>query len=137
MIPNFECKHCHNCCGPIVWFKPEEILISDYLHNKKIKRFLWTKEEFEQNQMRCPYLIDNRCIIYPVRPIVCRLQGNISELKCKLSNNAILMSEKEKDNVRKEFIKLIKQTNGTNIFYSTLIFKNEFDWDILTNREKW
>lgn len=127
MIPNFECKHCHKCCGPIVWFKPEEILINDYLQKQKIKRFLWTKEEFEQNKMRCPYLINDRCIIYPVRPIVCRLQGNISELKCKSSNNVMLMSEKEKDNVRKEFIKLIRQTDGTNIFYSTLILKNKFD----------
>jgi len=125
MIPDFECQHCHQCCGPVVWFEPEEILISDYLQKQGIKRILWTKEEFEQNHMRCPYLVDDRCIIYPVRPIVCRLQGNISELKCKLSNGSRLMCQKELNNIGEEFIKLIRQTNGMNIFYSTLKLKPE------------
>lgn len=134
-IQNFKCQHCHQCCGPIIWFEPEEILIRNYLQKQKIKRILWTKEEFEQNQMRCPYLINDRCIIYPVRPIVCRLQGNISELKCMSLNNVRLMSEKELNKIRKEFIKLIRQTNGTNIFYSTLILKNEFGLRELINRK--
>jgi len=119
-IPNFECKHCHQCCGPIIWFAPEEILIKEYLEKFKIKRIIWTKKEFEKNQMKCPYLLNNRCIIYQVRPIVCRLQGNIFELKCKSSKNYISISKKELDNIREEFIKLIKQINGKNIFYSTL-----------------
>ena len=119
-IQNFECRHCHKCCGPIIWFEPEEILIRDYLLRNKIRRILWTKKDFEKNQMRCPYLIADRCIIYPVRPIVCRLQGNISELKCKSSNNVNLISEKELNTIKKQFINLIRLTNGTDIFYSTL-----------------
>jgi Fe-S-cluster containining protein len=95
------------------------------LEKNKIKRIIWTREEFEKNHMRCPYLIDDRCIIYPVRPIVCRLQGNISELRCFSSNNGILISEKDLNNIRKEFIKLIRQTNSVNIFYSTLKLKPE------------
>lgn len=75
--------------------------------------------------MRCPYLIDDRCIKYPVRPMVCRLQGNISELKCKSLNDHRLMSEKELNDIREEFVKLIKQTNGIKKFYSTLKFKTE------------
>jgi len=119
-INNFKCQHCHQCCGPIIWFEPEELFINEYIEKKKIKRILWTKEEFKENNMRCPYLIDDRCIIYPVRPIVCRLQGNISELKCKLSNDGTFLSEKKLENIRKKFIKLIKLTNGINNFYSTL-----------------
>ena len=119
-IPNFKCKHCHQCCGPIIWFEPEEILIKDYLQKNKIKRILWSKEEFERNKMKCPYLIDDRCVIYPVRPIVCRLQSNISQLKCKISNGNKLMSQKKLNNIKEEYIKLIKQSNGMNIFYSTL-----------------
>ena len=119
-IQNFKCQQCHQCCGPIIWFEPEELLIKDYLEKHKIKRILWTKEEFELNNMRCPYLRNGSCIIYPVRPIVCRLQGNISELKCKSLTNPKLMSEEELENIRKEFINLIRQSNGTNIFYSTL-----------------
>lgn len=123
-IQNFNCKHCHKCCGPIVWFEPEDILISNYLEKKKLKRILWTKDQFEQNQMRCPYIINDRCVIYPVRPIVCRLQGNISELKCKSSTNVKSMSQEDLEKIRKDFIKIIKEANGTNIFYSTLIIKN-------------
>ena len=119
LIPDFECQHCHRCCGPIVWFEPEEILIRDYLHKHKIKRILWTMEEFERNKMRCPYLRDNGCVIYPVRPIVCRLQGNISELKCKSIKNHKLMSKKQINKIRKGFVKLIEETNGFKIFYST------------------
>jgi len=119
-IQDFKCKQCHQCCGPIIWFEPEELLIRDYLEKHKLKRILWTKEEFKLNKMRCPYLRNDRCIIYSVRPIVCRLQGNISELKCKSLTNSNLISEEDLENIRKEFIKLIKQSNGTNIFYSTL-----------------
>ncbi len=90
------------------------------MKKQKIKQILWTKEEFEQNKMRCPYLINDRCIIYSVRPIVCRLQGNISELKCKTLDDCTFLSQKELDNIREEFIKLIKQTDGMNKFYSTL-----------------
>jgi Fe-S-cluster containining protein len=124
-IQNFPCKHCHKCCGPIIWFEPEEILIRDYLEKNKIKRIVWTKEEFEKNQMRCLYLINYKCIIYSVRPIVCRLQGNIFELKCKSSNASTLISENELNDIRKEFVRLIRRTNKMNIFYSTLKLKPE------------
>ena len=119
-IQNFPCKHCHKCCGPIIWFEPEELLIKRYLEKNKINRIVWTKEEFEKNKMECPYLIDDKCIIYPVRPIVCRLQGNISELRCVFPNNSTFTSEKELNKIREEFVKLIRQTNSMNIFYSTL-----------------
>ncbi|KYK21167.1 hypothetical protein AYK21_05395 [Thermoplasmatales archaeon SG8-52-2] len=119
-INNFKCQHCHKCCGPIIWFEPEELLINEYMQKKKIKKILWTKAEFKKNNMRCPYLIEDRCIIYPVRPIVCRLQGNISELRCKITNEGIFLSEKELENIRKEFIKIIKFTKGINNFYSTI-----------------
>ena len=125
-VPDFKCQHCHQCCGPIIWFEPEELLIRKYLERYNIKRIIWTKDEFEKNQMICPYLIDNRCIIYPVRPIVCRLQGNISELKCKSSKNNSLMSKKELNNIKKEFKKLIKQINGNNIFYTTVALYTEY-----------
>jgi len=119
-IPNSNCLHCHQCCGPIVWFEPEELLIKKFLEEHKIKKILWTIEEFKKNQMRCPYIINNRCIIYPVRPIVCRLQGNIPELKCKKLNNNKMISRKKLNKIRKDYITLIKQTNKINVFYGTL-----------------
>ena len=92
------------------------------MYKNKIKHILWTKEEFKKNKMRCPYLINDRCIIYPVRPIVCRLQGNIPELNCKSSKNDKLISENEMENIKRKILNLIKQTKGMNKFYSTLKF---------------
>jgi len=120
MIPAFNCIQCHKCCGPIAWFKPENENIKQYLKKNKIKRFLWTIDQFEKNDMKCPYLIDNKCLIYPVRPIVCRLQGNIIELECKTLKNNKFISKNELDIIKKEFLKLIEQTNGLDSFYSTL-----------------
>jgi Fe-S-cluster containining protein len=119
MIPDFQCQHCHNCCGPIIWFAPEEILIKDYLQKQKLKRIVWSKEEFEKNHMKCPYLKNDRCLIYSVRPIVCRLQGNIPELRCKSTYCGNLMSQKYLKYIKEEFFKIIRQTNGMNIFYTT------------------
>lgn len=119
-IPDFKCTHCHQCCGPIVWFEPEEILIKRFLRKNKIERIIWSLNEFEKNKMKCPYLIDDRCIIYTVRPLVCRLQGNISELKCNLSKTNKKISNTSLNKLRNKYINLIKQANGMYNFYSTL-----------------
>ncbi|KYK21766.1 hypothetical protein AYK24_03145 [Thermoplasmatales archaeon SG8-52-4] len=120
-IPTFSCQHCHKCCGPIFWFELEDILIREYMLKNKIKRILWTREEFEKNNIKCPYLKKDRCIIYPVRPIVCRLQGNIPELRCYLMHNK-LISKKQLINIKDQLFKLIRVSKGTNVFYSTLKF---------------
>jgi hypothetical protein len=39
-IPNFDCYHCHKCCGPIIWFKTEDILMNEYMKNNKIDEML-------------------------------------------------------------------------------------------------
>jgi len=123
-IPNIDCQHCHKCCGPIIWFEPEDLLIREYMQKNNIKRILRTTEEFKQNGMKCPYISNGRCIIYPVRPIVCRLQGNITELKWKSSIKNKLISNSKLDDIQKRFIKLILQTNRLNSFYSTHIITN-------------
>ena len=125
IIPDFNCNHCHKCCGPIVWFEPEEIMIRDYLKKNNIQRIVWTKEEFKNNKMLCPYLKNDRCCMYPVRPIVCRLQGNIPDLKCKSKNNNKFISKNELGEIQKHFLDLIRQTNGMKKFYSTLILNND------------
>jgi Fe-S-cluster containining protein len=125
MIPVFQCQHCHKCCGPIIWFAPEEILIRNYLQKQKLKRIVWSKGEFEKNHMKCPYLKNDRCLIYSVRPIVCRLQGNIPELRCMSTYNCDLMSQKHLKYIKEEFFKIIRQTNGMNIFYGTHKLKSE------------
>jgi len=118
LIPDFDCKNCHNCCGPIIWFKPEEILIREYMKKNNIEYVVWSTDEFNKNNMRCPYIKNDKCVIYPVRPIVCRLQGVVSELPCSSSNKKYLSKEEHKK-IKDEFNKLLDETNGNEVFYST------------------
>lgn len=117
LIPDFNCKHCHKCCGPIIWFKPEEMLIRGYMVKNNIEYIVWSTEEFKKNNMRCPYLKNDKCVIYLVRPIVCRLQGVISELPC-FSSNTKYLSKKEHKKIKDEFNKLLDETGGNEVFYS-------------------
>lgn len=119
-IPDFDCQHCHECEGPIIWFKPEEINIREYLQKNNLEYITWSTEEFEKHYMKCPYLKNDRCSIYPVRPIVCRLQGNISELPCKFNKNNLITNGKYQE-IKNEFNSLLKDIDAFNICYSTRI----------------
>jgi len=117
-IPEFDCKHCHKCCGPIIWFKTEDILIKDYMKKHNIENVKWTTDEFQKNEMKCPFLKNDRCEIYQVRPIVCRLQGNIPDLPCIFNKNGYLSEESIKK-IKKDISDINKEFQGENIFYST------------------
>ena len=117
-IPEFDCKHCHKCCGPIIWFKTEDILINDYLKKHNIENVKWTTDEFQKNEMKCPFLKNDRCVIYHVRPLVCRLQGNIADLPCLFNKNRYISEESIKK-IKKEIFDINREFHGDNIFYST------------------
>ncbi len=117
-IPSFECKHCQQCSNPIMWFKPEDINIRTYLKKNHLTYLSCTDEDFKKNQMKCPYLQRNRCSIYLVRPIVCRLQGNISELYCPNNKNSILTEEQYKK-IIKELNDLNRDIDGMLEYYGT------------------
>jgi len=78
----------------------------------------WNEEDFKKNNYKCPYLQKNKCIIYPVRPIVCRLQGVIKQLPCKYNKKNIL-SERELLEIKNTFNILLDKHNWKNCFYST------------------
>lgn len=79
-IPGGTCNGCASCCTESVQaFYVEFLSILDYLEKNKIDY----KERIEshyfneliQNQ-NCPFLDERKqCMIYPVRPLVCRLFG--------------------------------------------------------------
>jgi len=46
--------------------------------NERAKRFF----RGEKMSAFCPYLVNKRCSIYPVRPAICRLFGIVKELAC-------------------------------------------------------
>lgn len=76
IIPEMKClDNCSDCCGPVYGTKEE----MDRLPDKgKALLYAWVHNEC------CPYLKDNRCIVYDERPMVCRLFGTVkdSRLKC-------------------------------------------------------
>lgn len=116
-IPNgFPCRHCHECCGPIIWFKPEDILIRDYIESHNIEYMDGALKLTKKNNLRCLYLQKDRCSIYPVRPIVCRLQGHIPELPCKYNKNKVITKHQLKE-IKREFDTLVKDTEGIGTFY--------------------
>lgn len=50
-------------------------------------------QEYENNNIDCPFLLNNECIIYTVRPIVCRTYFSLSAPEmCKTRNNVIEIS---------------------------------------------
>ena len=118
MIPDIKCKHCHRCCKNIIWFEPENILIEDFLKNN-YHNLSNLKNSKENNKNKCPFLNNSGCIIYPVRPIVCRFQGNVRELKCNLNIDIKFIYMDTLNKIKKEYIDLLKKTNGLNYFYSS------------------
>ena len=94
-IPEMECKKgCKMCCGLIRWFPVENENIQRYMDKNNIENVHWSIEQYAENDFICPYCKNNRCIIYPVRPVVCRLQGHISKLPCPHKNTFDLSTQK-------------------------------------------
>ncbi len=117
-VPSFDCKHCLQCSNPIWWFKPEEINIREYLKQHHMGYLTFSFEEFKRNQMRCPYLQGNRCTIYPVRPLVCRLQGTIKELPCPNIKKPLL-TEAQYKKIIQELNMLTKDLDGLEEYFGT------------------
>ena len=122
-IPSFDCRHCQQCSSPIIWLKPEEINIKEYLKKYHLQYLTLSDEEFQKNNLRCPYQQHNRCIIYPVRPLVCRLQGLIPDLPCQYNNTKLLSKEKYRFLID-ELNKLNTEIHGEYELFSTRMALN-------------
>lgn len=85
LAPITSCKAgCGNCCKINVSITEHEALIISIHTGKVIAKslFLTSKPDFHGSP--CPFLIDDKCSIYSVRPFVCRRQVSImpSEYWC-------------------------------------------------------
>jgi Fe-S-cluster containining protein len=82
-IPGVTCPEgCGECCGPVFPSLAEIRNIKNWcaLHHIEYREFL----NIETNG-DCPYLTPvKRCIIYPVRPFLCRILGGSTALSCPL-----------------------------------------------------
>ena len=112
-----ECRTgCAHCCQLRVVAFPHE-LIAIYLYIKKsfspdkvleikssvkkqfelIRRF--TQDEHFTTNVPCPLLEDNKCSVYPVRPLSCAGYHSASEAACKYSNEHPEIVEIEKAHI--------------------------------------
>lgn len=73
-IPSFECvPECHDCCGPVTTSSIEMARLpvkSDAEHNAALA------------DLTCPHLGEHGCEVYGERPLICRLFGTTSTLRC-------------------------------------------------------
>jgi len=80
-IPQSTCEpNCGKCCGPIMPSLAEVRNVKDWCerHHLEYMDFLNITENGD-----CPYLnSEKKCLIYPVRPFLCRILGVSIELPC-------------------------------------------------------
>lgn len=104
MIPEHtKCKNCGECCYFIMATKNEISKIESYItfHNiKPIKHKDFGKCCFRDDK-------EKKCLIYPVRPVICRLFGVTKGMECKNGNTVSL-------DLRNEI-----NTNDTPIFLNS------------------
>jgi hypothetical protein len=79
-IPGFKCKEtCIDCCGEVPCCDSEWVNILKYIETKGIVPFPPGEGKI------CPFAhpVDG-CMVYPVRPLICRLFGSCEEsgMKC-------------------------------------------------------
>ena len=87
-IPKVDCQNCGECCGPVEMSPVEKQLITEYCQRYSIPlknffapltvRFLDVLAGYWQ----CPMRQSGKCLIYEVRPLICRLQGCTPMLPC-------------------------------------------------------
>jgi Fe-S-cluster containining protein len=94
-IPSVKCpNNCTRCCGPIWLSKTELDRLPPAPGN-------------EENYM-CPYIVDGKCSVYELRPMICRLFGasEIPMLKC--SEGGVperMLNEKETEEIMMPYIR--------------------------------
>ena len=81
------CKNCGECCGVIPVMPDELQRIQDYIKDRPSIR---VKAQESAHSSTCPFRDDKarRCLIYPVRPVVCVLMGVCEGMQCKYGNSA-------------------------------------------------
>lgn len=87
LIPDMpECNGCGRCCGPVGCTPAEILRIDRYIAEHGV---VWKERGF----LYCGFLgRHKRCMIYPVRPITCRLYGVIREMTCPFFPEAARMT---------------------------------------------
>lgn len=66
-----KCSKCGECCTNLLPISQKELdRIQKYVINKKIRP--QTQMLVMQNRLTCPYYNGKKCLIYEVRPLICK-----------------------------------------------------------------
>jgi Fe-S-cluster containining protein len=77
-IPTVACKGlCTEACGPLNMSEVERQRIADRGVDIPTPDVL-----IGSGSLTCPALVDGRCSVYEVRPLICRLWGAVESLPC-------------------------------------------------------
>jgi len=68
-------KGCDDCCRFLNLFPVEAFALSKAFSSLPEKDQAQIIEKADQREDQCPLLIDHVCILYPVRPVICRTHG--------------------------------------------------------------
>ena len=85
--PHLNCHNCGDCCGIVPISEKEYNTILNYCLDNKIKP-LHKETNNDLTTFECVFR-DNenkKCLIYPVRPTLCKLMGVSEGMKCKSGN---------------------------------------------------
>ncbi len=80
-----DCKRCGKCCGPIGATAMELDIIDEHVRRNHIIVPGYSQTTISPSfiartttGVRCPYLKDHECMVYSVRPTICRLFGTVT-----------------------------------------------------------
>jgi len=89
-LPELDCKRCGGCCGPVPCSKSEFIIIKGYVEKNNILPVR------HRDPISCSaFSKDNGCLIYEVRPVLCRLMGHSAKMPCRFGCNVDIPKEQE------------------------------------------
>jgi len=90
-IPRMLClTNCSYCCGPVKIGRRERININRYCreHGLPTSKVFGNPDEWEKDGKKggCVYLRVGKCVIYPVRPVLCRIFGAVEQKEGEKAN---------------------------------------------------
>ena len=90
-LPAMQCDRCGSCCGPVLCTEAECHAVDTYVTTHSI-----TKTEYPVDSLTCPYFAPGvGCLVYPVRPFLCRLYGHTPKLLCAREHNTDVAADVE------------------------------------------
>jgi len=94
MLPEIQCTPgCIECCRN--FGIPSRTSVED----ERLRAYLKAqgRELGQAKGTTCPYVSEQGCTVYPVRPLICRLYGNSPNYRCKMGVRPVILLEEDEE----------------------------------------